>query len=260
MAPVQLPDRQQVHGRGEHAHPSPSRHRVETQIGRSPRRENRASQQPFQARHAKLHAALMADTRNRFGQGNPHRQRRQQEREPRQRSGNSDIEQHPLGINRRAHADKSPERAQHRRRHEIRQAGVNPVIDCRQVVAKLVRQQNRQQGERKRQAAHQCGRMVPEPRIQSEAAFQIERHVALEIELHRRAHQRGGKQRHREQQPVKPVAFTGRIDPHRRRHRERIGIAARCGKRKRRRRRILGGHRWLTRRRLTAASAVPCRA
>ena len=44
----------------------------------------------------------------------------------------ADVEQHALGIDRRAHADESAERAQERRRQKVRQAGIHAVIQRRQ--------------------------------------------------------------------------------------------------------------------------------
>ena len=102
--------------------------------------------------------ALMGDVRDHLGERQPHRERRQQEDKSRQRPGDPDIEQDPLGVDRRPDADERAEGPQKRRRHEVRQTGVHAMVQRSQVMSELMRQEDRQQRQRKRQALQQNGR------------------------------------------------------------------------------------------------------
>ena len=107
---------------------------------------------------AELQLALVRDARNHFGKRQADGQRRQQKYEAGQRPRDADIEQHALGIDRRADADEGAERSHQRRRQEVRQAGIHAVVQGREVVAELVRQQDGQQRQRKRQARRAASR------------------------------------------------------------------------------------------------------
>jgi hypothetical protein len=80
--------------------------------------------------------------------------------------------------------------------------------------------------------------LPPNPRIEGEGPVDIEGNVVVEIRLHRRADHRGGEQRQRKQQTMKPIPFA----------RAEFGKCVRLSRtgfgiqRIRRRREILGGH------------------
>ena len=116
----------------------------------------------------KISVPWLRDSGNHFGERQPDGQRRQQKDEAGDRTGNADIEQRALGVNRRSHVDEGAERSQQRRRQEDT-AGWRPrVVHRRQIVAELVRQQDGQQRQRERQPLQQRGGMVPEPRIRTQ--------------------------------------------------------------------------------------------
>ena len=208
VAAIQLPDRQQIHRRGEHAHPGCARHRVKVDIARRRRRENGVLQQPLQAGDAELHAALVRDAGDHFRECDAHRQRGHQEDEARQRPGDSDVEERALGIDRRADADEGAEGSQERRGQEVRQAGVHLVEDGGDVVAELVSQQNRQESEGRREALRAAAGWRQNKATEVQAVLHVERHVAFEIALHRRTHQAGGDQRECKQKGIEPVALS----------------------------------------------------
>ena len=79
--------------------------------------------------HAELHAALVRDARESPWKTPAPPPAPAAETRSRPAARDPDIEQHPLGIDRRADADEGAERAQERRRHEVRQAGIHAVID-----------------------------------------------------------------------------------------------------------------------------------
>ena len=59
----------------------------------------------------KLSVALVRDAGNDFRKRQPDGQRRQQENKPGDGSGHADVEQHALGVDRRADANECAERA-----------------------------------------------------------------------------------------------------------------------------------------------------
>ena len=208
VAAVQLANRQQVHGGGEHSDPGGPGDRVQVDVCRPHAGENRMREDPLQPGDAEFDAALMRDVRNHLRKRKPDGKRRQQKDEARKRSGDSDVEQHPLGINRRAYANERAESAEKWRGHEVRQARVHAVVHRRHVMAELMSQQNRQQGQRKRQSLQQDGRMPPGRRVKRKAVFQVEGQVPVEIRLHRRTRDRRGDQGQKEKQAIKPIPLT----------------------------------------------------
>ena len=109
-----------------------------------------------------LQRALVRDAGNDFREREPDGQRRQQKDKPGHGSGHADVEQHALGIDRRADANEGAERSRERgRRQEVRQAGIHAVIHAGDVVAELVSQQDGEQRERERQPLQQESRMMP---------------------------------------------------------------------------------------------------
>ena len=121
--------------------------------------------------------------------------------------GDSDIEEHALGVDGRAHPNERTEGSEKGRRQKVGQAGIDAMIDGREVVAQFMRHQNGEQGERKRQTLQQERRVMPRPEVHIEAMFDIERKIAVEIDLHGRPDHGGGEQGDRKQQSVKPIAL-----------------------------------------------------
>src|SRR5215467_1666980 len=150
MAAIQLADRQQIHGSSKHPDPGAASDRVEADVGGLHSREDRMDQQPLQTGYAEMNAALVYDPGNYLGEGQSDRERRYEEHKSGERPGDSNIEERPLTVDRRSYADERSERAQERRREEVRQAGVDPMIGGGEIVSEFVSQQDRQQshGER----------------------------------------------------------------------------------------------------------------
>ena len=145
-----------------------------------------------------------------FENARPDSQRRDQKHKPGQRTGDPDVEQHALAVDRRANANERAQRAGQRRGRgqKERQRGIHPVIHAGQIVAQFVGHQNGEQRERKRQPGQEK-RGLPQPQRENiEVAFHVEkRQIVAEVVLHVRAHQRGRKQRQDEQQQIQPEPF-----------------------------------------------------
>ena len=142
VAAIQLADGQQVQRRRR---TSPPTRRAPPDADRyrhagTPGKIARSSSHCSAAR--RIAAALVRDAGNHFRKCQAHGERRQQKHKPGQGARDPDVEQHALGIDRRPHADERAERAQQRRGHKVRQAGVHAVVHGGQVMPELVRQQD----------------------------------------------------------------------------------------------------------------------
>src|SRR5689334_3589133 len=119
-------------------------------------------------------------------------------------------------------------------------------MQARHVVAQLVRQQDREQRERKRHTLEQQGGMPPPQSKSRKIAFEIEkRQVVRKVILHAGANDRGRDERQQEQQQVQPVPLAA-ARPGRHTRFRTVG----CGRGIVRRRVILRGHALLFRYRL----------
>jgi hypothetical protein len=106
-----------------------------------------ALEQPFESGNAEVQAALVLDPGNDFRESEAHRECRQQKHKAGHRTGDSDIEENALRVDRRADANERAESAEQRRGKEVRQAGVDVVVERGEIVAELVRQQDGEQRE-----------------------------------------------------------------------------------------------------------------
>src|SRR5690348_14207964 len=114
-------------------------------------------------------------------------ERRQQEYESGKGPCNADIEQHALAEDRGPDADERAQGAgEGGRRQKVRQARIHPVVQAREVVSELMRQQDGEQGKRKRKAPEEKCRLSPERFEDGEITLQIEKgQIAREVVVHR---------------------------------------------------------------------------
>ena len=95
------------------------------------------------------HRSVTASGRNRFhvAQAQAQPQERHRQHQPRDRSGRADGQQMPAVARRRSHRDKRAQGAEraHRHRDEVRQAGRRAEMPGGQIMAELVRGENRHQ-------------------------------------------------------------------------------------------------------------------
>ena len=129
-----------------------------------------------QERLSEPQLAFLRSDRRHGRERHAEKQRRHGHQEPGNRSGNADVEQHPLARNRFANADEGAERAgqRNRQRQEIRQARVDVIIAAGEIVAEFVGTEDCQDGDAVGPAADQrCGahREHEEQQVQPDAVL-----------------------------------------------------------------------------------------
>ena len=206
---IELSDGKEVERRGEHADGGRAAYRMEVNIAGACPGKDASFEQPLKQRDTEMNITLMADAGNYLRKRQTDRERWQQKDKASERARYPDVEQGPLGVNGRPDTNKSAKRAdQSRRRQKIRQAGVHAVICRCEIMSRFVREQNRDQSQRERQAFEQLHRMMPDPLVHLKKDLpRLDRQVAVEIVLQRDTEQGRGEQRQQKQQTVKPVAL-----------------------------------------------------
>ncbi len=103
-----------------------------------------ALQEPEHGRRPERQYAMVGDAGNNLGKCQANGQRGQQKNETGNGPGDAHVEQCPFGVNRRADADEGPQRSGKGRRGQKKgQAGIEAVINARQIMPEFVRRKDR---------------------------------------------------------------------------------------------------------------------
>ena len=163
MAAIELADGQQIQRGGEQSYPRCAADGVKKQVGSEGVRLEDGGGEPQRKRNTEDHVRVIVVTESRH---NPRMQnavgeRRKSKQESDERTGCTDIEQRSGGTNRRANQDERAERSDQRGRGNEKRVGrMDVMVSAGEVVAKLVRKENRKQCEREGNAGEKKGRMI----------------------------------------------------------------------------------------------------
>src|SRR3977135_4164146 len=143
MPSVQLPNWEQIECRGEQSHPRRARNRMQVDVGGGGAREDHPLKHPENAGRAEREVPTLGYPGENLRICKTDGESRDDKYESGDWPGDTDIEELPSSVDRRPDSNKRTERSdQCRRRQKVRQAGIDPVVEAREIVSHLMCEQN----------------------------------------------------------------------------------------------------------------------